>query len=92
MDETGAAMLHAPFEMKLDPYDAAAENLPPALFEVLEREGVATRSMFGGQHDFRYIETILLPGEEITAVGRATIQIDPAGSSPSHREPPVMCH
>ena len=56
-----------------------AENLPPAFFEVLEREGVAIRSMFGSQHEFRYIETILLPGEEITAVGRATIEIDPAG-------------
>ena len=92
VDDTGAAMLHAPFEMKLDPYDAAAENLPPVLFEVLEREGVASRSVFGGRYDFRYIETILLPGEEITAVGRATIEIDPAGSAPSHREPPVMCH
>jgi len=92
VDETGAAMLHAPFEMKLDPYDARAENLPPALFEVLEREGVAIKSMFGSEHEFRYVETILVPGEEITAVGRATIEIDPAGRSPSHREPPAMCH
>jgi len=91
-DATGTAMLHAPFEMKLDPYDARGLDLPPAFFEVLEREGVAVRSPFGTVHEFRYVETILLPGEQITAVGRATIEIDPAGRSPSRREPPVMCH
>jgi hypothetical protein len=41
---------------------------------------------------FRYVETILPEGEEIIAVGRATIEIDPAGRAPSHRDPPVMCH
>jgi hypothetical protein len=74
-DATGTAMLHAPFEMKLDPYDARGQDLPPAFFEVLEREGVALRSPFGSLHNFRYVETIVLPGDEITAVGRATIEI-----------------
>lgn len=92
VDATAKAVLHAPFEMKLDPYDARDANLPPVLFEVLEREGVAIRSAFGINYDFRYVETILVPGEEITAVGRATIEIDPAGRAASHREPPALCH
>ena len=91
-DATGTAMLHAPFEMKLDPYDARGQDLPQSFFEVLEREGVAVRSPFGTAHTFRYVETIVLPGDEITAVGRATIEIDPAGRSPSRREPPIRCH
>jgi len=92
VDATAKAVLHAPFEMKLDPYDARDANLPPVLFEILEREGVAIRSAFGINYDFRYVETILMPGEEITAVGRATIEIDPAGRAVSHREPPALCH
>ena len=91
-DATGQAMLHGPFDVKLDPYDKRAEDLPPAFFEVLEREGVPVRSLLGIQHEFRYIETILFPGDEIVAIGRATIEIDPAGQSPSRRDPPVLCH
>jgi hypothetical protein len=33
-----------------------------------------------------------MPGDEIIAVGRATIEVDPAGRAPARREPPVMCH
>jgi hypothetical protein len=48
--------------------------------------------LLGIQHEFRYTETILFPGDEIVAIGRATIEIDPAGQSPSRRDPPVRCH
>ncbi len=57
-DGTGQAVLHAPFDMELDPYDARSENVPPAFFEVLEREGVRGQDV-RDQHEFRYIETIL---------------------------------
>jgi hypothetical protein len=90
-DGTGEAVLHAPFEVRLDPYDVRAEDLPPAFFEFLEREGVAIRSPLG-MHAFRYVETVLLPGDEIIAVGRATVEIDPAGRAPSFRDPPTRCH
>ena len=44
------------------------------------------------RNHFRYVETILLPEDEIIAVGRATVEIDPAGRSQSNREPPFRCH
>ena len=44
-DATGQAMLHGPFDVKLDPYDKRSEDLPPAFFEVLEREGVAGQEL-----------------------------------------------
>jgi hypothetical protein len=91
-DGTGEAVLHGPFEIRLAPYDHRADNLPPTLFELLEREGVAVMNPFGMQNHFRYVETVLLPEDEIIAVGRATVEIDPAGRSPSHREPPFRCH
>ena len=91
-DATGQAILHGPFDVKLDPYDKRAADLPPAFFEVLEREGVPVRSLLGIQHEFRYVETVLFPGDEIVAIGRATIELDPAGHSPSRRDPPVRCH
>jgi hypothetical protein len=91
-DGTGEAVLHGPFEIRLAPYDTRADNLPPTLFELLEREGVAVMNPFGMRNDFRYVETILLPEDEIIAVGRATVEIDPAGRSKSNREPPFRCH
>lgn len=92
LDDTGEAMLHAPFDLELDPYDVRSDNPSPVLLEILEREGVPVRGTFGIEHRFRYVETILMPGDEITAVGRATLEIDAAGRPLSHRHPPVMCH
>ena len=91
-DATGLAILHGPFDVKLDPYDKRAADLPPAFFEVLEREGVPVRSLLGIQHEFRYVETVLFPGDEIVAIGRASIELDPAGRSASRRDPPALCH
>jgi hypothetical protein len=91
-DDTGEAVLHGPFEIAIDPYDARSADPPPELFSVLEKEGVAVRGPFGTERHFHYVETVLLPGDEITAVGRATVEIDAAGRAPSHRHPPVMCH
>ena len=47
---------------------------------------------FGIACRFRYVETILVPGDEISATGRATLEIDAAGRSPSPRQPPLLCH
>ena len=91
-DDTGEAVLHAPFEIRLDPYDARTENLPHELSALLKNEGVPLRGSFGIACRFRYVETILMAGDEITATGRATLEIDPAGRSPSPREPPLLCH
>jgi hypothetical protein len=86
-DDTGDAVLHGPFDIVLDPYDARTENHPPELFDFLEREGEVVRG-----RRFRYVETILMAGDEITAAGLATIEPDPAGYAPSPRHLPVMCH
>ena len=91
-DDTGDAVLHGPFEINVDPYDARSADLPPELFAVLEKEGVPVKGPFGTERQFHYAETVLMPGDEITAFGRATVEIDAAGHAPSPRHPPVMCH
>jgi hypothetical protein len=89
-DETGEAVLHGPFEIELDPYDAGSDP-PPALLALLEKEGLPVSGVYVDRQ-FRYIEIVLLPGDEITAFGRATVEIDAAGHAASHRHPPIMCH
>src|SRR4029079_12872132 len=91
-DDTGQAVLHPPFTLDLLPYETGWQNLPPALYAILEREGISVKDAFGLTNNFYYAETVLMPGDEIMAVGRATIEVDPAGRAPAPREPPVMCH
>ena len=90
-DGTGEAVLQAPFRLELDPYDARSENVPQSVFELAKQTG-ANLTMFGMPDQLAYVEIVLQPGDEIMAVGRATVEIDPAGRAPSHREPPVICH
>jgi hypothetical protein len=90
-DGTGEAILHAPFRLELDPYDARSENVPQAVVDLVKQTG-ANHRMFGVLNQLFYVETVLEPGDEIVAIGRATVEIDPAGRAPSHREPPVLCH
>jgi hypothetical protein len=87
-DQTGEAVLNAPFDIRVDPYDARTENLPPALFDLMEREGVPRGGPIRERH-FRFAEILLVPGDDIAAIGRATVELDPGGRSPSHREPPI---
>lgn len=89
-DGTGEAVLHAPFRLELDPYDARSENVPQVVVDLVKQAG-ANITMFGVLGQVFYVETVLQPGDEITAIGRATVEIDPAGRAPSHREPPVLC-
>ncbi len=92
-DDTGEAVLHPPFDIQLEPYRETFVNAAPlALASLLVRKGVWSSDVFGTKRPFRYVETILMPGDEIIAVGHATIEIDPAGRSPSPRDPPMMCH
>jgi hypothetical protein len=90
-DGTGEAVLHAPFRLELDPYDARSENVPQVVIDLVKQTG-ANIAMFGVLGQFFYVETVLQPGDEIIAIGRATVEIDPAGRPPSSREPPVVCH
>jgi hypothetical protein len=98
-DGTGEAMLHGPFQLELDPfdareldggYDARSESVPQTLSDLVKQSGYKVTT-FGRQDALRYVETLLQPGDEIIAVGRATIEIDQAGRAPP-RGLPVMCH
>lgn len=92
-DDTGQVVLHAPFDTKLSPYrETSVESASPGLASLLGREGYPASELFVTGRRFRYVETILEPGDEIVAIGRATVEVDPAGRAPSHREPPVLCH
>jgi len=91
-DETGEAVLHAPFELRLPSTGGQGTDLPRAVVEALANADVARDDFFGMPKAFRYVETVLLPGDEIIAVGFASFEIDPAVRSASHREPPVRCH
>ncbi|HMF41314.1 MAG TPA: hypothetical protein VKQ32_11480 [Polyangia bacterium] len=93
VDDTGEAVVHAPLEIRLNPYrETSVEAASPALASLLTKGGVSASDVYGRKRNFRYVETILMPGDEIVAVGRATIEIDQAGRAASHREPPVLCH
>ena len=68
------------------------EDHPAGLFDLLEAKRHRGPGRIRRERHFQYVETVLLPGDEIIAVGRAIIDIDPAGRSPSRRDPPVRCH
>lgn len=91
-DGTGEAVLHGPFELKLASLEASGGDLPWAVREVLARADVPREGFFGFDNHFRWIETVVLPGDEIIAVGRVSLEIDPAGRSPSRRDPPFLCY
>jgi hypothetical protein len=90
-DGTGEAVLQPPFKLELAPLGAGTEVVPEALIDLLKREG-ANITMFGAPDLLRYFEVLLVPGDEIIAVGRASIEIDPAGRAPTSRAQPVRCY
>ena len=93
-DGTGQALLHAPFDIKLEPTNrnlSGGNDLPPALIEMLEQHGVPVPAVHGDPRTFECVETVLMPGDQIIASGYATFDVDPGGRS-SHRDPPVICH
>jgi hypothetical protein len=91
-DETGEAVLQAPFTVEIEPQLAGSQPLPPELSRILAREGIPETDFLGLDNYFVYAEAVLLPGDEIIAVGRATMEVDPGGRSPSYRDPPFVCH
>lgn len=92
-DDTGEAVIHPPLEIDLAPFrESQVLAASPALASRLGTVGVTASDLFGKRRAFRYVETILMPGDELIAIGRGTIEVDQAGRAPSHREPPVMCH
>jgi hypothetical protein len=92
-DDTGKAVVHPPFELRVIPFrETIVEAASPALASLLTRKGLLASEVFVRDRMFQYVETLVMPGDELIAVGRARIEIDAAGRAPSHRDPPVMCH
>jgi hypothetical protein len=88
-DGSGRALIEGPNMFGVDPEEPWS-NLPPALYRMLEEADVPLRGSFDTYREFRYTEAILAPGDRVHVLGRASVAIDPAGESTSHRIPPVL--
>lgn len=93
-DGTGRAAVDGPFLIGLDPDDGGWADLPPSLFAFLEENGIrpATRRLVGPEMELRFSETLLKPGDRVTVLGSASLEVDPAGQSAASRRPPMLCH
>ncbi len=56
---------------------------------LLRRHRLRESGYFGWPTPYRYCEGVLEPGETITVVGVARLEIDPSGTAGSYREPPM---
>jgi len=61
------------------------------LVELLEQSG-RSFTMFGTADPLHYVEVLLQPGDELIAVGRASLEVDEAGRAASPRGLPLRCH
>jgi len=91
-DDTGTAGIDGPFQIALDPDDGGWAHLPPAVFALLQEEmGRDAWSVIGSEREVRFQEALLKPGDRIAVLGRATLEVDPAGRG-SYREAPMLVH
>jgi len=90
-DETGEAAVDGPF-VDLETDESSWTTMPVWLFVTLKEQGVPFTEPFGDKEQFRYAETILSVGDRITAFGRATTEIDPAGRTVGLHELPTLPH
>jgi len=76
-DVSGTAVVDGPFRLELDVDDGAWSDLPPTVFSLLEEVGgpSALRSVRDGQTRFQ--EALLKPGDRVSVLGRATMDLDP---------------
>ncbi len=88
-DGSGRALVEGPSLFGVEP-DEPWSNLPQSLYRILEESDVALRGPFDTFREFRYTEAILVPGDRISVLGRASVAIDPAGDSMGHRAPPTL--
>jgi hypothetical protein len=91
-DGSGEAVLHGPFTIELEPHVGGSGPAPPNLRRFLAERDIAVEDFFGLDNHFEYAEAILFADDEIIAVGRAALEVDPGGRSPSYRDPPFVCH
>ena len=77
-DESGTAVVEEPIVI-VRPPGGAWEVPPPVAWPVTVGERVRSQ------------ELVLRPGDRVSVLGRATMEIDPAGRG-SYREPPMLAH
>ena len=86
-DDTGTAFVEGPFLVGLD-LDGEW-SVPVTDFSRLNRlDEYETRR--SGAWAYVYREGRLKPGDRVSVVGRASLEIDPAGARPGMRSPPVI--
>src|ERR1044071_941443 len=79
-DDSGEAVIDAPFDIRLSPYrENLVASASPVLAPLLDRNGIRPSDVFGMSRSFRCVEVIVMPGDELIAAGRATIEVDQAG-------------
>jgi hypothetical protein len=72
-------------------HDRWMQPLQPsdAMLALLRRHRLREGGYFGSPAPYRYCEGALEPGETVTVVGVARVEIDPFGAAASYREPPM---
>ncbi len=89
-DGSGRAIVEGPFLLGIDD-DAGWADLPPAASSYLQEARVSLTNLLSHRRHFQFKETLLVPGDRVSIVGRASVEIDPAGASSGHRSLPVLC-
>jgi hypothetical protein len=91
-DDSGTAVVEGPFLLALEPDDAAWANLPVSVHALLWEElGKIASAYTGGENELHFQEALLMPGDRVSVVGCAAMEIDPAGRG-SYRDPPMLFH
>jgi len=90
-DATGRAIVEGPFLLGIDPKVPGWAKLPPVVNAWLQEARVSLTSTLGHKRRFQYREVVLAPGDRVSVLGRASIEIDPAGRSMGHRNLPMVC-
>jgi hypothetical protein len=89
-DGSGRAIVEGPFLLGIDD-DAGWADLPPAASSYLQEARVSLTNLLSHRRKFQFKEMLLVPGDRVTIVGRASVEIDPAGASSGHRSLPMLC-
>jgi hypothetical protein len=92
-DDSETVVVEPPLVIALDPYDGAWTNLPEGVLntpahKLLQEVGWSPGPLDG---EMRCQEVVLRPGDRVSVVGRATLEIDPGGRG-SFRSPPMLNH
>ena len=86
-DATGRAVVEGPFQILLEPDDAAWSDLPASVFSLIGEAKVPLAGMLGGDRQFRFSEIRLETNDRVRVLGRASV-----GREGSRAAEDVLCH